>query len=86
MDLWCCSDITFQHMEGLVYCGLLHVQTSAEEWLLPSEEDLPSPPDDYVVSFFHFHEHGFMTPTHRFLQGLQHYYKIVLQHLNPNRI
>ena len=27
-----------------------------------------------------------MTPTHRFHQGLLHYYKIVLQHLNPNRI
>ena len=27
-----------------------------------------------------------MTPTHKFLRGLLHIYKIELQHLNPNRI
>ena len=53
---------------------------------MPSEEDLLSPPDGYVVSFTHFHERGFTTPAHKFLQGLLHYYKIELQHLNPNRI
>ena len=58
----------------------------AEEWLLPGEEDVMSSLDGYVVSFAHFHERGFVTPTHRFLQGLQHYYKIELKHLNPNRI
>ena len=78
MDPWCCSDITFQRMEGLVHRGLLCAWTSAEEWLLPSEEDLPSPLDSYVVSFAHFHEHGFATPTHKFLRGLLHYYKIKL--------
>ena len=67
MDLWCRSDITFQRMEGLIRCGLLRARTSAEEWLLLDEEDWPSPPDGYVVSFAHFHKHGFMTPTHRFL-------------------
>ena len=84
MDPWCRSDITFQRMEGLIHHGLLCAQTSAEEWLLPSEEDLLSLPDGYMVSFTHFHERGFMTPTHRFLWGLLHYYKIELQHLNPN--
>ena len=54
-------------MEGLVRRGLLLARTSAEEWLLPGEEDLPSPLDGYVVSFAHFHEGGFMTPTHKFL-------------------
>ena len=73
-------------MEGLVHHSLLCAQTSVEEWLLPDEEDLPSPPDSYIVSFAHFHERGFMTPAHRFLQGLLHYYKIELQHLNPNGI
>ena len=73
-------------MEGLVRRGLLLARTSAEEWLLPGEEDLPSPPNDYVVSFAHFHEHGFATPAHIFLRGLLHYYKIELQHLNPNGI
>ena len=73
-------------MEGLVCHGLLCTRTVAEEWLLPGEEDMPSPPDGYVVSFAHFHECGFVTPTHRFLWGLLHYYKIKLQHLNPNGI
>ena len=86
MDSWCHSDITFQRMEGLVRCGLLHAWTLAKEWLLPGDDDLPSPPDGYVVLFAHFHEHGLMTPTHKFLHGLLHYYKIELQHLNPNGI
>ena len=73
-------------MEGLVRRGLLCARTSAEEWLLPGVEELPSPPDGYVVSFAHFHERGFMTPAHIFLRGLLHYYKIELQHLNPNGI
>ena len=86
MDLWCHSDITFQRMEGLVRHGLLRVRTLAEEWLLPGEEDVLSPPDGYVVSFARFHERGFATPAHRFLRGLLHYYKIKVQHLNPNWI
>ena len=73
-------------MEGLICRGLLHTWTSAKEWLLPSDEDLLSPPDGYVVSFAHFHKRGFATPTHRFLRGLLHYYKIEVQHLHPNRI
>ena len=72
-------------MEGLVRLGLLRARTVAEEWQLP-DEDMPSPPDGYVVSFTHFHERGFATPAHRFLRGLLHYYKIELQHLNPNGI
>ena len=58
----------------------------ATEWLLPSEEESPLPPDGYVASFAHFHERGLTTPAHKFLQGLLHYYKIELQHLNPNGI
>ena len=81
MDPWCCSDVTFQHMEGLIHRG-----TSNEEWLLPGKEDLTSPPNGYVVSFVHFHEHGFATLARIFLLGLPHYYKIKLQHLNPNGI
>ena len=78
MDSWCCSDITFQHMEGLVHHGLLRSRTAAEEWLCPGEEDMSLPPDVYVVSFAHFHECGFPTAAHRFLWGLLHYYKIEL--------
>ena len=73
-------------MEGLIHRGLLRVRTLAEEWLLPGEEDVPSLLDGYVVSFTHFHERGFATPTHRFLWGLLHFYKIDVQHLNPNGI
>ena len=73
-------------MEGLICRGLLRAWTSAEEWLLPGEEDLSSPPDGYVVSFAHFHKCGFAIPAHRFLRGLLHYYKIELQHLNLNEI
>ena len=65
-------------MEGLIHHGLLHARTSAEEWLLPGKEDLSLSLDGYVVLFTHFHEHGFMTPAHRFLRGLLQYYKIEL--------
>ena len=70
-------------MEGLVRRGLLRARTSAEEWLLPDDKDSF---DGYVVSFTHFHEGGLATPTHKFLRGLLHFYKIELQHLNPNGI
>ena len=86
MEPWCHSDITYQCIEGLIRRGLLHARTATEEWLLPGKEDVPSPPDGYVVSFAYFHERGFATPTHGFLRGLLHYYKIELQHLNPNEI
>ena len=86
MDLWCRSDFNFPRMEGLIRRDLLRAWTSAEEWLLPSNEDSLSLPDGYMVSFAHFHERGLTTPAHKFLQGLLHYYKIELQHLNPNGI
>ena len=53
---------------------------------MPSDEGSPSPPDGYVVSFTHFHERGLVTPVHKFLWGQLHFYKIELQHLNPNEI
>ena len=75
---WCRSDITLQRLEGLVHYGLLCAQSTAKEWWLPSDEDTPSPPDGYVVSFAHFHERGFATPAHKFLRGLLHCYKVEL--------
>ena len=39
-----------------------------------------------MVSFAHFHGRGLATPAHKFLRGLLHFYKIELQHLNPNGI
>ena len=86
MDPWCYSNITFLRMEGLVHHGLLCAWTLAEEWLLPGNEDLPSPFYGYVVSCAHFHERGLTNPAHKFLRRLLHFYKIELQHLNPNRI
>jgi len=73
-------------MEGLVKKGLLRTRTVATEWIVPSGKDVPSSPDGYVISFIPFHEHGLMTPPHRFLRGLLHYYGLELQHLNPNGI
>ena len=86
MEPWCCSEITLQRLEGLVRRGLLCAWTAAEEWRLPSEEDVPSPPDGHVISFVRFHERGLATPAHKFLQGLLHYYQIELQCLNLNGI
>ena len=56
------------------------------EWIIPGGEDVPLPPDGYIVSFIPFHEQGFVTPPHRFLRGLLRYYGLELQHLNPNGI
>ena len=78
MEQWCRSDVTLQHLEGLVRRGLLCAQTAAEEWWLPGNEDTPSLPEGYVVSFAHFHERGFTTPAHKFLWGLLNYYKVEL--------
>ena len=78
MESWCKSGITLQHLEGLVHCSLLYVWTNTDEWWLPNDEGAPSPPDGYVVCFAHFHERGFATPTHKFLRGLLHYYKVEL--------
>jgi hypothetical protein len=73
-------------MEGLVNRDPLCVRTAAHEWTVLDGHDFPSSPDGYVVSFAHFHERGLAAPPHRFLLGLLHYYKIELQHLNPNGI
>ena len=67
MEPWPRSDVIPARMEGLVKKGLLHARTEAAEWLIPRGEDVPLPPDGYVMSFMHFHERGFATPTHKFL-------------------
>ena len=86
MEPWCRSDVTLQCLEGLVRRGLLCARTATEEWRLPGDEDAPSPPYGYVVSFTHFHKLGFATPAHKFLRGLLLYYKVELQHLTPNGV
>ena len=86
MEPWCRSDVTLQHLEGLVRRGLLCAWTAAKEWRLPDNEDTSSSLEGYIVSFAHFHKRGFTTPAHKFLQGLLNYYNVELQHLTPNGI
>ena len=74
MEPWSGSSITPHRLEGLVRRGLLRSLTATEEWQLPGNEDEPSPPKGYVVSFALFHEWGFAVPTHGFLRGLLDYY------------
>jgi len=67
MEPWCRSNITPQRLEGLVCRGFVRPLTTAEEWWLSDDEDEPSPPKGYVVSFAYFHERGFAIPAHLFL-------------------
>ena len=86
MDLWYRSDVTYARLEGLVKHGLLHWRIDTVEWLVPGHEDVPTLPDNYVVSFMPFHERGLAVPPHPFFRGLLHHYQIKLWHLNPNGI
>ena len=80
MGAWPHSDVTHSQMEGLVKKGLLRARTAANEWIVPGDEDELMLPDGYVISFIPFHEQGFATPPHLFLQGPLHYYGLELQH------
>jgi hypothetical protein len=51
MEPWCRLDILHARMEGLIKHGLLPMRTEALEWVVPSDEEVPAPPDGYVVSF-----------------------------------
>ena len=76
MELWGRSGITPRRLGGLIRRGLLRPSAAVEGWLLPGDEDEPSPPKGYVVSFAIFHERGFTVPAHRFLRGLLDYYQV----------
>ena len=73
MDSWHCSNVTYACMEGLVKRNLLRGRTNAAEWLMPGHEEVPTPPDVYVMSFVPFHERGLTIPPHTFFQGLLHH-------------
>ena len=62
MESWYRSDVTHACMEGLVKRGLLHGRTDMAEWLMPGCEEVPAPPDGYIMSFAPFHKHGFVIP------------------------
>ena len=78
MEPWPRSDVLHVRMEGLAKKGLLCVRIAVNGWIVPGGEDVSSPSDGYVVSFIPFHERGFVTPPHRFLRGLLHYYGLKL--------
>ena len=86
MESLCRSNVTLQRLEGLIHQDLLCMWTATEEWRLPGNEDEPSPPEGYVVSFAQFHERGFAILAHKFLRGLLDYCKVELQHLTPNGV
>ena len=67
MESWYLFDVTHTRMEGLIKRGLLHGRTKVVEWLVPSREEAPVPPDGYVMSFAPFHERGHVIPPHPFL-------------------
>jgi hypothetical protein len=50
MVLWFCSNVGHAHLEGLIKHGLLRARTVAKEWLMPSYEDVPTPPDGYIAA------------------------------------
>jgi hypothetical protein len=88
MDLWGRSSFTDKITSWLIEDELLRPVTNAAqpEWIVPGNKYELNPPTGYVVSFTHFHERGFGTPTSNFFRGLLHYYGIELQNLNPNSI
>jgi hypothetical protein len=73
-------------MEALVKRRHIQARTEAHKWIMPDDEEVPMPPDGYIVSFIPFHERGLAAPSHRFFRGLLHHYGIELQHLNPNGV
>jgi hypothetical protein len=50
------------------------------------DEEEPTPPAGYIVSFVSFHERGFGVSARRFLQALPYYYGVELHNFNPNSI
>ena len=66
MESWYCFDVTHARMEGLTKHDLLRGRTNAMERLVPRHEEVPMPPDCYIVSFAPFHERGLMIPPHPF--------------------
>ena len=66
MESWYRSNVTHAHMEDLVKRGLLRGSTNAMEWLVPGHEEVPMPPDGYIVSFAPFYERGLTIPPHPF--------------------
>ena len=54
------------------------------EWKATGEHRIPNLEPGEIVLFVPFIEHGLGLPTSPFFHGLLHYYRITLNHLNPN--
>jgi hypothetical protein len=80
MDPWGRSSFTDKIASWLIEDGLLRSVTNVAylEWIVSGNEDELNPLAGYVVSFTHFPERGFGTPTSDFFRGLLHYYGMEL--------
>jgi hypothetical protein len=88
-DPWPRSSATEEKLVRLVDEGLLRPRTdpSRPEWIAPRpEEEVPHPPEGYVVSLMEYHKKGFGVPASRFMRGLLYHYEIELHHLPPNSV
>jgi hypothetical protein len=56
------------------------------KWIVPGDEEEPTPPMGYIVSFMAFHERGFTVPASHFMQVLLQYYEVELHNYNSNSI
>jgi hypothetical protein len=85
---WPFSTVTVEELEEPVFEGLLRPCSAGPrpEWIAPEDEDEPTLPAGYVVSFIPFHERGFGVPASRFMRALPHYYGVELHNFNPNSI
>jgi hypothetical protein len=86
MSNWTHSNVSREQLLRLVEAGQLPPLTEAIEWIVPTDESVPRPPNGYVVSFVAFHECGFSVPADRFIRGVLFAYGLQLQHLNLNNI
>jgi hypothetical protein len=87
--LWPRSTATRLALSELVTAGQLAANEDGRPaaWIDPPATDRePNPPFGYVVSFIHFHEHGFAAPTSRFLRVLCFHYGVELHNFTPNEI
>jgi hypothetical protein len=75
-DTWPISSVTYEDLQALVDGGLLCPRSygAHREWFAPRDEQEPTPPVGYVVSFTSFHERRFGVPASCFMWELPHYY------------
>jgi hypothetical protein len=86
---WERSTVNQMALGELVSTGQLAANEEGRpaEWIVPpAGNHAPNPPEDYVVSFIHFHEHGFAAPASRFMRALCRRYGVELHNFAPNAI